>query len=272
MIKYPDPIDDISYAHITKLVYRLSGIALGNSKKTLVTSRLSNRISELELGSFENYCRYIDAHGSEIQKLIDLISTNVTHFFREKEHFGIITSRLLALHKRGQRKFRLWSAASSTGEEPYSLMIEILEAFHQNSLIIGDLKILATDISTNVSAVCKKGIYEKEKLQNISRKIVAKYFTAIDSNNFRVKPELQEYISFKQVNLTNQPYPLKGPLDIIMCRNVMIYFDEATKANIVYEFERLMSSTGLLVIGQSESISGIQSHLKVFKPSVYQKQ
>ncbi len=265
-------MDDELFNKFRKLIYEVSGIHLGDQKRALVMGRLSKRIRTLGLDDFRNYYEYIinDKSGKEIIKLIDSISTNVTHFFRESEHFDYLKEKLIEWQESGQTKFRIWSAACSTGEEPYTLTIVATEALN-NSV---DLKILATDISTRVLEQCKKGEYYSHKVDNVPNYILQKYFEKRKVGNdwvYAVRDKLKKVITFSRLNLIDAPYPMKGPFDVIFCRNVMIYFDDKVRNILINEIYRLLRPGGYLFIGHSESITSAHIGFKIVKPSVYYK-
>ncbi len=265
-------LDDRTFDKIRDTVYRHSGISLADHKKTLVSSRLGKRIRALGLDGFEDYCKYLrdDRSGQELVLLIDAISTNVTHFFREAKHFDVLAAALRQRYASGQRKFRIWCAASSTGEEPYSLAITLRENLGEDV----DAKILATDISTGVLAKAQQGLYEQRHVEKMDREVLRRWFVSDNSNGdagFRVKPELRQMVRFGRLNLAEDGWPLKGPLDMIFCRNVMIYFDNDLRARLVKKFYALLGQGGLLFTGHSESLNKMAGEFGKVQPSVYQK-
>ncbi len=266
-------MDNELFNKFRELIYDTSGIHLGEQKKALVVGRLSKRIRELGIEDLKHYYDYVvnDKSGQEIVKLIDFISTNVTHFFRENDHFDFLKEKLLEWKEAGQTKFRIWSSACSTGEEPYSIAIVTMEVF-QNSFV--DLKILATDISTRVLEQCKKGEYFEHKVDNIPNHLLQKYFEKRKVNNewvYVASERIKKLITFSRLNLIETPYPMKGPFDIIFCRNVMIYFDEKVRNKLVSEIYRLLKPKGYLMVGHSESITSTQTGFRIVRPSIYFK-
>lgn len=255
------------------IVYEHSGIALGSGKEALVSARVGKRLRALNLPDFDSYLRYLeqDAGGDEIVQLLDAISTNVTHFFRESVHFEFVLEAVRAWAAAGQSRFRFWSAACSTGEEPYSLAMTVREALAGR---VADAKILATDISTRVLGIAGAGAFEKEKLKSVPPALREKYFEPDEAdplNRRVVRDELKRMLVFRRLNLSAPPFPLRGPLDIIFCRNVMIYFDNSVRARLLAEARRLLKPGGYLVVGHSESLAGVLSELKTVKPSIYVK-
>ncbi len=266
-------MDDTTFNNFRKLIYEASGITLSEQKKALVVGRLSKRIRALGLNSFKEYYDYVvnDKTGNELVKLIDAISTNVTQFFREADHFDFLRDKLIEWYESGQKRFRIWSSACSTGEEPYTIAMVALEALPRADV---DLKILATDISTRVLEQCKKGEYYSHRVEEVPKYLLTKYFVKMKQENeyvYVVDDKLKKVIKFARLNLKNTPYPMTGPFDVIFCRNVMIYFDEKVRNLIISEIYRLLRSGGYLFIGHSESITSYQHKLKIIKPSIYYK-
>ncbi len=256
-----------------QLIYNTSGINLSDQKKALVVGRLSKRIHALGIDNLKDYYEYVtnDKSGQEIIKLIDSISTNVTQFFRENDHFDFLKEKLIEWKEAGQTKFRIWSSACSTGEEPYTIAITAMEALN-NSFF--DLKILATDISTRVLEQCKRGEYYAHKVDNIPNYLLQKYFEKKKINNewiYIVSDRIKKLITFSRLNLIDTPYPMKGPFDIVFCRNVMIYFDDKVRNMLVDEIYRLLKPGGYLLVGHSESITSTQTGFRIVKPSIYYK-
>lgn len=265
-------LDRATFGRIRDIVYARSGIVLKDDKAMLVAGRLGRRLRELGLEAADDYLRYLegDASGKELTHLLDAISTNVTYFFREPDHFELIAQ----LHSRwvaaGQRRFRYWSAAASSGEEPYTLAMT-LHALGTGQL---DLKILATDISTAILERAIAGTYPEKAVAEIPRPLLSRYFRRRPGSGegiFDVADELRALITFRHLNLAVMPSPLSGPLDVILCRNVMIYFDQALRGRLVNEFARLLKPGGCLIISHSESLVGIDVDLKMVRPSVYVK-
>lgn len=256
---------------IRQLVYEKSGISLGENKQALVRSRISKRMRRLNISDFDTYINYVlnDGTGLEMSQMLDAISTNTTHFYREASHFEFMRRVIRGWIKNGNRKLRIWCTASSTGEEPYTLAIETLEAIGHRGI---NAKILATDIAASVLRVAMRGIYSEEKVKTIPENLRSQYFNHRQHNNinyYSVKPALKNILIFRQLNLSAVPYPLKNPLDMIFCRNVMIYFDQHVRTKLVYEFQRLIRRGGYLFVGHSESITAFSDSFKCIHPSVY---
>lgn len=204
--------------------------------------------------------------------LLDAISTNVTSFFRENHHFDFVQEAVGEWKAQGQRRFRLWSAACSTGEEAYSLAIALQETLTGTG---SDVKVLATDLSTRALDVCAGGLYVEEKLEGVPRILRTKYFEDAggrdDARVYRVKADLRKMIVFRRFNLSATPYPLHGPLDAVLCRNVMIYFGNTVRRRVLDEIYRLLRPGGYLLVGHAESLTGMMSAFKSVRPSIYRK-
>ncbi len=262
-----------TFNQFQKIIYNASGIKLEDNKESLVCSRVGKRMRSLKIGNYESYIKTIsqDKTGVELIHLLDAISTNVTSFFREPDHFSFLESTVKDWAGQGQKRFRFWSAACSTGEEPYTLAISLLETLSQEKC---DVKILATDISTNVINVCNDGVYDFEKLKDISQTLRDRYFDQHSNNgklHFSAKKKIKDLIVTRRLNLSTPPFPMTGPLDIVFCRNVMIYFDATVRLNLVNAIYNLLKPGGYLLIGHSESLTGLNTPFKVLRPSIYQK-
>ena len=214
------------------------------------------------------------AGGEELRNLIDRISTNHTHFFREIKHFEFLGETLLPAWKKANPNgtFRIWSAASSSGEEPYSLAIYLAEKLAPAAA--GEWIVEATDISTRVLEMARRGVYETERIGNISPEWLRRYFqkgVGDWEGHFRIKDELRQRVNFHHLNLLQGQYPFNKPFDVIFCRNVMIYFDRATQTDLIGQLSERLVPGGYLMVGHSESLSGIKHSLKLVQPAVYMK-
>lgn len=269
---------DIDFDKIRRLIYEKCGINLNEGKKELVSARLGKRLREGNFSSFAEYCRYVtsDEGTGELVRMIDSISTNLTYFFREDSHFHRLSAILpgmteMAAAGRSSPKLRIWSAACSTGEEPYSLAITVRECLNKGPV---DVKILATDISTGVLKTAASGVYPEEKLKNVPPSVLRKYFqrgTGKWTGYYRVKKDLQDIVHFKRFNLMEAP-PEGTYFDVIFCRNVMIYFDKPTQDALVNRIYQCLVKGGYFFIGHSESLTGLSHLFKYIEPSVYRKQ
>lgn len=267
-------IDEYTFNRLREIVYEKSGINLTENKKALVTARLNKRLRALGLNSHREYLEYLlnDSTGNELIHMIDVISTNVTRFFRESNHFDFLKRVFVSWVEMGQRRFGMWSAGCSSGEEPYSMAMVLLEALPPYANV--DLKILATDISTQMLEKASEGIYDEKRVMEIPRMLLNKYFIKERSDGevrYRVSDRLKKVIVFRRLNLAKPPFPMRGPLDVIFCRNVMIYFDKHVRENLLREFYRLLRNDGYLFLGHSESITGIKTGFRPVRPSIYTK-
>ena len=266
-------LDRATYDKFRQLIYDKSGIKLGDQKEALVSSRIGKRMRELGITDPREYLQWVlnDDSGQELVQLLDVISTNVTSFYREPQHFDLLDSLLRKWWSEGQRKFRIWSAASSTGEEPYTIAVVVMEALGTQA---SDVKILATDISTRVLEQCRRGEYDRNRVEGVPFMLRDKYFDAVRDDYgavYRVKDRLKSMMSFRRLNLSTPPFPMRGPLDVIFCRNVMIYFDNQVRARLLEDMYRLLKPGGFLMVGHSESLTGLVSRFKPVRPSVYTK-
>ena len=255
------------------LLYQKSGIVLADSKRALVESRVTQRLRALNMDSYHKYLQFLneDKSGEEMVQLIDVISTNITKFFRESDHFELLESTVEQWAAQGTKQVRIWSAACSTGEEPYSIAMTVDKLVQEHRL---DLKILATDISTRVLAHAKAGVYEEDRLANIPDHLKSKYFRIQQGKGLKlyaVSEQLKRMMMFHRLNFTVFPYPIKGIFDGIFCRNAMIYFDRDLRTKMVREFARLLKPGGLLMVGHAETLIGLENQFRTIKPSVYQR-
>jgi len=262
------------------LIYDTCGINLQLSKKELVKARLSKRLSKVGTNSFNDYYNYVtktDKTGEELIHLINSISTNKTDFFREIKHFDFLNTTLLPelvakKEKNNDKKLRIWCAASSSGEEPYTLAITVLN--HIKPSNGWDIKILATDISTEILQKAIAGIYKMESLKDIPPGTVSAHFSKVIVDNahcYEAKNHLKDLITYRRFNLMTEKFPFKYPFDFIFCRNVMIYFDPETQHRLVSKFYDCLPKDGYLFIGHSETLSKSNSSFKYIQPAVYQK-
>ena len=271
-------LSEKDFRNISDMVYKHCGINLHSGKKELVRARLAKR---LRLGKFNTFPEYMknvlnDKSGREFSVLIDSLSTNLTSFFREKQHFDFLTDQFLpALMERKRKnsnfKIRAWSAGCSSGEEPYSIAISLLESTQGQGR--WDVKVLATDISTSILETAKAGIYDAERVSPVSLNQKRKYLEPHnnkDEKAFKVSKELRDTVVFKYLNLMKD-WPIKGPLDFIFCRNVMIYFDKPTQERLINRYWDLLDSGGILFTGHSESLTGIEHKFKYIQPTIYMK-
>ena len=267
------------FQRICNLVYEHCGINLHEGKKELVRSRLSKMLRKYKLGSFDDYIKMVleDATHSAFSEMIDLISTNLTSFFREPKHFEYLMQIFLPslIQKKksdGRCRIRAWSAGCSSGEEPYSMAITLLEAARDQGVL--DIRILASDISIRILQRAQAGFYESDRVANMPQVLKSRYLKMNKEKNGRIfyeaGPALRNIIAFRYLNLM-EPWPFRGPFDFIFCRNVMIYFDKATQQRLVNRFWDLLDCGGLFFTGHSESLTGIQHRFAYIQPTIYRK-
>lgn len=254
------------------LIYERSGIRLGPQKEALVAARMGKRIRALGLSSYEAYYDVVEREeaGPELVEMLNAISTNVTHFFREERHFELLNKLLRDWEREGQTSFTIWSAAASTGEEPYSIAMTAKVALSTGSTC----KILGTDLSTRVLDIARRGHYEARHLEKVSESNVRRFFSRSREDHERphvVSDELKRMITYARLNLAKPPFPMRGPFDVVFCRNVMIYFDNEVRRGLLAEINRLLKPGGYLMVGHAESLSGMLSNFRSVEPSVYIK-
>jgi chemotaxis protein methyltransferase CheR len=268
-------LSEKEFQRISDAVYDHCRINLHDGKKELVRARMAKC---MRLAGYDNPTAYMDwvlanPQGEEFTHLIDSLSTNLTSFFRESQHFDYLAQRhvpalLETKKKAGTNRIRAWSAGCSTGEEPYTLAMVTLEALQGGSW---DLKILATDISTAVLRTAELGMYDKQRVEGVPPAIRNKYLipNRIEGRAvFQAAPALRQVVAFRYLNLM-EPWPFKGPFDFIFCRNVMIYFDKPTQQKLVERYWDCLASGGLLFTGHSESLTGITHKFRYVQPTIY---
>lgn len=264
-------LDERTFAQFRTFVYEKSGIALGPQKRALVSARIGKRMRALKMTSYAQYLDYVrkEGEGAELVEMIDAISTNTTSFFRESGHFDVLSGLLTQWRQSGQRRFRIWCAAASSGEEPYTLAMVLHEVLDPRQ---HDFKLLCTDISTRVLKVCMQAVYSGEKVKTVPAALRERYFERAGTGDaWRVKKPLRDCAVFRRLNLAEPPYPMKGPLDAVFCRNVMIYFDNRVRGRLVDEAYRLLKPGGYLFVGHAESLTGLTTRFRSAQPSVYVK-
>lgn len=266
------------FDQLSRLVYEKSGINLHEGKQELVRARLSKRLRETGLNTFQAYYDFVlrEDTGQELVALLDSISTNLTSFFREPAHFDYLRQEILPqMAERqglGSRRLWVWCAGCSSGEEPYTIALCLLEGLP--SLIGWDVKIVATDISTRTLETAQAGIYKAERVSTVPRELLSRYFqrgVKEWAGHYRVKPSVRRLVDFRRANLLEGP-PVAGQFEVIFCRNVMIYFDASTQERVIGIFRNHLLPGGILFIGHSESLARVKHNLRYLKPAVYSKQ
>jgi chemotaxis protein methyltransferase CheR len=265
------------FKRLSALVKRHSGINLHEGKQELVKARLNKRLRELGMSTYQEYLDFLqsDATGDEFIIMLNSLSTNVTSFFRESDHFTFLSQtyfpQLRARKAEHDRHIRFWSAGCSSGEEPYTLALVFKEGWAD--LGNWDVRILATDLSTRVLNNAKQGIYDEPKLADIPRSLRERYFTPLKSKSveqYQVKENIRSLVHFARLNLLD-PWPMRGPFDAIFCRNVMIYFEKKLREQLVNKYWELLAPGGIFFIGHSESLAGITHKFQYVAPTIYKK-
>jgi chemotaxis protein methyltransferase CheR len=271
------PLEEGEFALYQRLVFREAGIHLGEVKRALVAARLLRRIRDLGLPTYGSYYRRVVEDRDELRVMLDAITTNETHFFREPRHFELLSQTIIprwreeAARGKRDRRVRLWSAGCSTGEEPYSLAMALLQALPADDG--WDVQIIATDLSTRVLDLAAQGIFTAEKANEIPRSLLQTYLLkgfASQDGKVKVSPALQAAVTFRRLNLNDDTYAVTGPFDAILCRNVFIYFDQTTRARIVQQLLAHLHPQGFFFVGHSESLGGTPG-LETVIPTVYRR-
>jgi chemotaxis protein methyltransferase CheR len=261
-------ITDAEFAQFQRLIYQIAGISLADSKKVLLVGRLGKRVKALGLPSFGAYFKHVTSGNDpgERQRMVDLLTTNETYFFREEAHFDFLRQTILPQHPPGQA-FDVWSAASSTGEEIYTISMVLADELGVNA----QWTILGTDISTHVLAIAQRGQYWLDRTRGLPEEYLRKYClkgVRAHEGTFLIAPELRRHTRFMQVNL-NTTLPEIGLFHVIFLRNVMIYFDNETKREVVARLVARLRPGGYLIVGHSESLNGINETVRAVKPTIY---
>lgn len=259
------------FEFIRDMVGERTGIVLSDHKENMVYGRLTRRIRQLRLNSFREYLALLsDSDGSELIEFTNALTTNLTAFFREPHHFDYLAQTVIPelLSTRNNRRIRIWSAGCSTGEEPYTLAMVLSEAIQNISS--WDVKILATDLDSNVVDKGKQGIYSAERINGITKSRQSKWFTKhpSDSDLVCVNNKLRNLITFKQLNLLH-PWPMRGPFDIIFCRNVVIYFNKDTQRKLFDRYANMLAPDGHLFVGHSETLHKVTDRFKLLGKTIY---
>ena len=265
---------DADFQRIRRMVQQHTGIALSDSKRQLVYGRLSRRLRALRLGAFDTYLARVEGgDADELQHFRNAITTNLTSFFRESHHFDFLANQVLPhleSQNRASRRIRIWSAGCSSGEEPYSIAMVLLESA-QHLLGNWDVRILATDIDTNVLEHARRGIYGSDRLERMEPARRLRWFERMpDAEHFKISDAVKAPITFNELNLISD-WPMKGPFDVIFCRNVVIYFDRNTQRNIVSRMEGLQRPGDHLILGHSESLLDISTRYRLVGNTIHRR-
>jgi chemotaxis protein methyltransferase CheR len=266
-------IKEEEFQRLRTLIYNESGISLSDQKHSLLASRLSKRLRDLGLATFTEYYELVteDTTCQEFTRMLDLISTNRTDFFREPKHFDFLRERIIP-ELEPTKRIRIWSSACSTGEEPYTIAMTLFENVEHPAQ--WDFEILASDLSTRVLTKAVSGLYDEDRLRDVPPDVMKRHFLRGKGDQtgvLKVKPHLAGAITFRRVNLMDDRFPIKNPLDLIFCRNVMIYFDRPTQETLINKFHQYLKPGGYLFIGHSESLQWMTHPFAAIAPTIYQR-
>ncbi len=264
------PMDDKAFNILAAKAYDISGIVLGDHKKDLVYSRIARRIRKLNLENFTQYCEYLDGHpDSETNEFLNAITTNLTSFFRESHHFEFLAKEVIPYWKKEgrHRPIRIWSSACSTGPEPYSIAITLSKHMPLSQF---NVKILATDLDSDVLKKARAGIYPLEDIEQLPKDYLSSFKYKKNSDMGQVKEGLRELVQFNRLNLLG-PWPIKNKFDVIFCRNVVIYFNKETQKELFARLADQLNEGGYLFIGHSETLHGVSDRFVSKGRTIYQK-
>ncbi len=267
------PVSDEEFARYQALINREAGIWLAPVKKALLVGRLARRLRELGLTSYGDYFERVEVDEAERVRMLDAICTNETHFFREPRHFDFLEERVYPVWReeadagRRQRRVRIWSAACSTGEEPYTLAMSLLSAFPSG----WELEVLASDLSTKVLERASAGVWPLEKAKEIPERHLKAFMLrgyGAQEGLMKAGPEIRALVRFARVNLVGDGWP-GGPFDLVFCRNVLIYFDRAAKVQVIERLLERLDPRGYLFLGHAESLGGFSTRARSIVPTIY---
>ncbi|MBE9486424.1 MAG: protein-glutamate O-methyltransferase CheR [Chloroflexi bacterium] len=270
-------ISDKEFGQLRDLIQKRFGINLTDQKRSLLVGRLQKLMRRLNLGTFSQYYQYLtdDKTEAALGELVDLISTNHTYFNREKDHFDYFYETALPaiaakLQQENRKDLRIWCAGCSTGEEPYTLLMLMMEYFG-SEYSSWDAGILATDISDRALTIARRGTYSTDRVMQLPENLRRKYFVPAGDGEMAVNDKIKREVTFRRFNLMNTGFPFKKPFQMIFCRNVMIYFDQPTRDALVGRYHQFTEPGGYLFIGHSETLGRSQTRYKYLKPALYQK-
>ena len=257
------------FQRVRKMIYDHAGISLSDSKQELVYSRLSRRLRATGIPTFSQYLKLLERNDEkEWEAFANSLTTNLTSFFREQHHFPLLAEQLRKVNH--AHPIVLWCSASSTGEEPYSMAMTAIDAFDSYT---PPVKIIATDLDTNVLDTARKGVYAMERVEKLDKELIKRFFfkgTGEQSGYVKVRPELQNMITFRKLNLLDATWPIRDKVDAIFCRNVMIYFDKETQLAILKKMAPLLRAEGLLYAGHSENFYHADAYFKLRGKTIYE--
>jgi chemotaxis protein methyltransferase CheR len=259
---------DSDFSKVRTMIHRRAGIALGEQKRQMVYSRLSRRLRELRLPEFASYLELLESRqdGDEWQSFINSLTTNLTSFFREAHHFPVLAEHV----RKAREPVTIWCSAASTGEEPYSLAITLIEALGDKA---NAARVISTDIDTAVLAKAQAGVFTAEQVGRLSPERLRRFFskgTGSNAGKVRIRPEVAQLVKFSRLNLLDASWSVKEPVDAIFCRNVMIYFDKPTQKKVLDRFAPLLKPNGLLFAGHSENASLVNQTFRPLGQTVYE--
>ena len=271
------PLSDADYSFVASLLYSRFGIQLGKQKRVLVAGRLTKRVRTLGLKSFPEYFDFLraDGSGNELSEFINRLTTNHSFFYREKDHYEFLRLNVFPTIKKKlehdpRYQTRMWSAGCAAGEEVYTLAI-VLRDFFGPAIDRADFGLLATDISLAALKLAQEGKYAAQKISELPPAMRSTNFHEVGPDLFEVAPEIKRMVLFKRLNLMAETYPLKNSFDVIFCRNVMIYFDQASRSQLVHAFFQYVKPGGYLFIGHSESIARADCPFDYVQPAIYKR-
>ncbi len=260
---------DHDFEQVRRMIYDHAGISLSPAKREMVYSRLSRRLRERGLENFQDYLALLESNdAAEWEAFTNSLTTNLTAFFREPHHFPLLAEHMQK-HCSG-RNGMLWCSAASTGEEPYSMAMTLVELYNTWT---PPVRILATDLDTGVLAKAEAAVYADERIEKLSPERVKRFFlrgSGANAGHVRVRPELRNLVTFRQLNLLDAVWPMRGPFDAIFCRNVMIYFDKPTQLKVLEKFVPLLRADGVLLAGHSESFHNAGHLFRLRGKTVYE--
>ncbi|MGE5340169.1 MAG: CheR family methyltransferase [Candidatus Omnitrophota bacterium] len=269
-------LNDQEFRKIRTIVYETTGISLAESKRALVVSRLYKRLRELNFNTFEQYIARLESDMDEISFFINRITTNLTKFYREKNQFDVFQHRILPIIKenkkrKGEKKLRIWSAGCSTGEEVYTILFELFKAYQGHPPLSVDVKILGSDIDTEVLKKAHSAQYTTEELKGLDPIALDTYFDQLSDTDYRMQDWLRKFVVFKRINLVYDEFHFKNKIDIIFCRNVLIYFNKETRKRVYEKFHTVLNNPGFFFSGHSENLFKFNHLFEFIEKSIYKK-